>query len=124
MYEIMKTYNENITIIKNAGEYMMVYVQARSLHKKVLHWVKDNNGKWTPFEIEWIEWFNEISRPVKNYPTNNPNIRFVRRADIPRFFLFCDLSGIELRCRMKRKGSFTDDEWKLINEHCKMVEWR
>ena len=100
----MKTYNENITIIKNAGEYMMVYVQARSLHKKVLHWVKDNNGKWTPFEIEWIEWFNEISRPVKNYPTNNP--------------------GIELRCRMKRKGKFTDDEWKLINEHCKMVEWR
>lgn len=120
----MKTYNENITIVKNAGEYMMVYVQARSLQKKVLHWGKNTKGKWTPFEIEWEGWFAEISRPVKNYPTYNPNLRFVRRYDIPRFFLFCDLSGIELRCRMKRKGSFTVDEWKLINEHCKMVEWR
>ena len=119
----MKIYKDNITIVKNAGEYMMVYVQARSIQKRVLHWGKDTKGKWTPFEIEWEGWFAEISRPVKNYPTYNPNLRFVRRYDIPRFFLFCDMAGIELRCRMLRQGKFTDDEWKLINEHCKKVEW-
>lgn len=119
----MKTYKENITIVKNAGDYMMVYVQARSLQKKITHWGKDTNGKWTPFEIEWKNWFNEISRPIKNYPINNPNLRFVLRSDIPRFFLMCDMAGIELRCRMIKQGKFTDDEWKLINEHCKMVDW-
>lgn len=120
----MNTYKENITIVKNAGEYMMVYVQARSLQKKVLHWVKNNKGKWTPFEIEWENWFAEISRPVKNYPTNNPNLRFVRRVDIPRFFLLCDMYEIETRCRMLRQGKFSDDEWMLIKEHCKMIDWR
>ena len=118
-----KEYKENITIVKNAGDYMMVYVQARSLQKKVTHWVKDRNGKCTPFEIEWEPLFAEISRPIKNYPTNNPNLRFIKRSDLPRFFLMCDMSGIELRCKMQRQGKFTFDEWKLINEHCKMIKW-
>ena len=119
----MKIYKDNITIVKNAGEYMMVYVQARSLQKRVLHWGKDTKGKWTPFEIEWEGWFEQMSRPVTAFKNNNPYLRCICHMDLPRFFLFCDMSGIEVRCRMLRKGKFTDDEWKLINEHCKMVEW-
>ena len=119
----MKIYKDNITIVKNAGEYMMVYVQARSLQKKV----KDRtriNDKWKPLEFEWVEWLEQMSKPVYFQRSINPNFRSIKRSEMIKFFMMCDLSGIEVRCRMLRKGKFTDDEWKLINEHCKMVEWR
>ena len=56
----MKIYKDNITIVKNTGEYMMVYVQARSIQKKVKDWTRIND-KWKPLEFEWVEWLEQIS---------------------------------------------------------------
>ena len=119
----MKTqYQENITITGNQKDNVIIYIQARSLQKKVKDWTRIND-KWKPLEYEWVEWLEQMSKPVYFQRSINPNFRSIKRSEMIKFFLLCDLSGIEVRCRMKRKGSFTDDEWKLINEHFKMVKW-
>lgn len=120
----MKTqYQENITITGNQNDNVIIYIQARSLQNKVKDWTRIND-KWKPLEFEWVEWLEQISKPVYFQRSINPNFRSIKRSEIFKFFMLCDLSGIEVRCRMLRQGKFTDDEWKLINEHCKMVEWR
>ena len=117
-------YKENITIVRNIGDTIILYVQARSLQKKVTQWSKDyKTGKWTPQEILWEGWFAQMSRPVTAFRSNNPHLRCICHMDLPRFFLCCDMAGIETRCSMIKHGKFTADEWKLINEHCKMVKW-
>ena len=116
-------YQENITITGNQKDNIIIYIKAKSLVKKVADWTRIND-KWKPLEFEWVEWLQQLSKPVYFYRSLNPNFRCVKRSDIPRFFLMCDMAGIELRCKMQRQGKFSDDEWKLINEHCKMVEWR
>ena len=117
-------YKESITIVRNIADTIILFVQARSLQEKVTQWTKDyKTQKWTPKEIKWEGWFEQMSRPVTAFKNNNPYLRCICHMDLPRFFLFCDMYGIEVRCRMLRKGKFTDDEWKLINEHCKMVKW-
>lgn len=118
-------YKENITIVRNIADTIILYVQARSLQRKVTKWSKDyKTGKWTPQEILWEGWFEQMSRPVTAFKNNNPYLRCICHMDLPRFFLLCDMYEIETRCRMLRQGKFSDDEWMLINQHCKMVEWR
>ena len=111
---------ENITITGNQKDNVIIYIQAKSLQKKVKDWTMINN-KWKPLEFEWVEWLEKMSEPVYFQRSINPNFRSIKRSEMFKFFMMCDLSGIELRCTMKRKGSFTVDEWKLIKEYCKMV---
>ena len=112
---INKPYQENITILCNRGDDMLVNIRARSLQNKVTKW-KQFDGKWKPAEIEWIEPFTYGIISLYN--------KFVSRNEICRFFFLCDMYGIEINCTMKRRGKFTKDEWELIKEHCKKVEWR
>ena len=52
----MKTqYQENITITGNNKDNVIIYIQARSLQKKVKDWTMIND-KWKPLEFEWVEW--------------------------------------------------------------------
>lgn len=120
----MKTqYQQNITITGNQKNNVIIYIQAKSLQKKVKDWTRIND-KWKPLEFEWVEWIEQMSKPVYFQRSINPNFRSIKRSEMFKFFMMCDLSGIELICTMKRKGSFTVDEWKLIKEHCKLVEWK
>ena len=121
---INKPYQENITILCNRGGDMLVNVRARSLQNKVTKW-KQFDGKWKPAEIEWIEPFKTIFKDAWNstYGIISLYNKFVSRKEICRFFFLCDMYGIEINCTMKRRGKFTKDEWKLIKEHCKKVEW-
>ena len=70
---------------------------------------------------QWVDY-------IEDYDTDNINDCYISiyddyyNAEMFKFFLLCDLSGIEVRCRMLRQGKFTDDEWALINQHCKMIE--
>ena len=119
----MKTqYQENITITGNYKDNFIIYIQARSLQNKVKEWARIND-KWKPLEYEWVEWLEQMSKPVYFKRSINPNFRSIKKSEMIKFFMMCDLNGIELRCKIKKKGKFTDDEWKLINEHCKMVKW-
>lgn len=121
----MKTtkYQENITITGNKKNDMIVYIQARSLIKKVADWTRIDD-KWQPLEYEWVDWLQQISNSVYFPRSINPNFRSIKRSEMVKFFIMCDLSGIELRCKMQNKGKFTEDEFKIIKDHCKMVEWR
>ena len=115
-------YQENITIIENHKDNVIIYIQARSLQNNVKEWARIND-KWKPLEFEWVEWLEQMSKPVYFKRSIDPNLRSIKRSEMIKFFMMCDLNGIELRCKMKRKGSFMDDEWELIKEHCKNVEW-
>ena len=119
----MKTqYQENITITGKHKDNVIIYIQARSLQKKVKEWIRIND-KWKPLGFEWVEWLEQMSKPVYFQRSINPNFRSIKRSEMIKFFMMCDMSGIELRYRMKRKGSFTNDEFNLIKEHCKKIEW-
>ena len=117
-----RQYQENITITGKHKDNVIIYIQARSLQKKVKEWIRIND-KWKPSGFEWVEWLEQMSKPVYFQRSINSNFRSIKRSEMIKFFMMCDLFGIELRYRMKRKGSFTNDEWKLINEHCKKIEW-
>lgn len=120
----MKTqYQENITITGNNKDNVIIYIQAKSLQKKVKDWTMIND-KWKPLEFEWVEWIEQMSKPVYFQRSINPNFRSIKRSEMIKLFMMCDLYGIEVRCKMQRKGKFTDDEFKIIKEHCKKVEWR